>query len=1054
MKRFLAVILVAIMLITGIPVSLIASAASGEGAISAPELTDASLSLGADLTMKFYVTVDERDEFSEGELRLKVTMCGKTVEITDYTVDGGKLVFAFEGIAPQLMTELIDIELYRGDTKIDETLDYSVKQNVQTLLTSYPNDTNLVRLLSDMLRYGEAAQKYRGYNIGNLATAGVTGMSAELADVPTSTDKKILSESAVNNEFFTSVGVRFDSVNKLYVTLSSYENTKIIVKIGDTVVATYDNISSTTVYTGAIYASNFGTVYTFELYDNDVLVQTLTYSVNSYCYSKKSSENDNTVELVNALYRYGLAAANYIDNLPEPEPEPDPDTPNYDGILNEKPPKTLKILAIGNSFSTDSMQYLYQICKNGGVENIVLGNLYNGGCSLDEHYDYAVNNTTDYTYYKNTTGAWETNKKYTLKDAVKDEDWDYISLQQTSKTCGLPNSYSKLDGLIKIVRGYNKTAKLIWNMTWAYQQDSTHSSFPKYDNDQMKMYTMTVDTVKECILSRTDFDLVIPCATSIQNARTSFMGDTLTRDGYHLDLNIGRYIAGLTWYAAITNSSVDNIIYNPNTSLITTEMLAATREAVKNSIWRPYEVTESTYKTGSRPTGSETIDPSVILDPADFIVADTSVAAGFGVDLSKYNQLEWSYAENEYWDTNTAEIVAAGGKNIRSKVKYSVWKTTGKIPVGSIFIIDSGWQMRPILFKEDGTVVGKSFITTNYFVLTEEYLDGATQMVWNVATNPRAKISSYQQASCHVRVYVPSVKKPSAYLKEDTALASQNNIDLRNYNLLSWEYKTNSYWHCTSKAGTTTPGSSAGTYQQNICSRAKYNISKLPVGTVFVLDEGWQYRLEIYEKENEKYTGTRPGFITQRIFVLTDDFLKGCQYVAWNISANPKKNISNLYLEAATHLRIYIPSTNAADYYKSDKELATEHGVDLSQYQLFEWNYTSNAYWNGTSSTSTIAADGKNICSTNLYSKTELPAGAIFIIDEGWQLRIEKFKSKTAKYTGTRPGFINTNFYVLTDKFLSDCGAIGWNVSTDPRGDISAMYKWAASHVRIYVPKS
>ena len=41
-------------------------------------------------------------------------------------------------------------------------------------------------------------------------------------------------------------------------------------------------------------------------------------------------------------------------------------------------PKSLKILAIGNSFSTDSMQYLNQIAKCAGVETIVLGNLYYG----------------------------------------------------------------------------------------------------------------------------------------------------------------------------------------------------------------------------------------------------------------------------------------------------------------------------------------------------------------------------------------------------------------------------------------------------------------------------------------------------------------------------------------------------------------------------------------------------------------------------------------------------------------------------------------------------
>jgi hypothetical protein len=66
-------------------------------------------------------------------------------------------------------------------------------------------------------------------------------------------------------------------------------------------------------------------------------------------------------------------------------------------------PKSLKILAIGNSFSTDSMQYLYQIMKDGGVEEIVLGNLYYGGCSLDQHMSFAKADSASYKYYKNTT---------------------------------------------------------------------------------------------------------------------------------------------------------------------------------------------------------------------------------------------------------------------------------------------------------------------------------------------------------------------------------------------------------------------------------------------------------------------------------------------------------------------------------------------------------------------------------------------------------------------------------------------------------------------------
>ena len=39
-------------------------------------------------------------------------------------------------------------------------------------------------------------------------------------------------------------------------------------------------------------------------------------------------------------------------------------------------PKSLKILAIGNSFSVDSMEYLWRLLRDCGVEKVILGNLY------------------------------------------------------------------------------------------------------------------------------------------------------------------------------------------------------------------------------------------------------------------------------------------------------------------------------------------------------------------------------------------------------------------------------------------------------------------------------------------------------------------------------------------------------------------------------------------------------------------------------------------------------------------------------------------------------
>ena len=46
---------------------------------------------------------------------------------------------------------------------------------------------------------------------------------------------------------------------------------------------------------------------------------------------------------------------------------------------------TLRILAIGNSFSQDAVeQNLYEICAAAG-QQVIIGNMYIPGCSIDKH---------------------------------------------------------------------------------------------------------------------------------------------------------------------------------------------------------------------------------------------------------------------------------------------------------------------------------------------------------------------------------------------------------------------------------------------------------------------------------------------------------------------------------------------------------------------------------------------------------------------------------------------------------------------------------------------
>lgn len=258
--------------------------------------------------------------------------------------------------------------------------------------------------------------------------------------------------------------------------------------------------------------------------------------------------------------------------------------------------KTLKVLAIGNSFSVDGMQYLYQIAKSAGYDDIILGNLYIGSCSLDTHYNNAMYGNASYIYYKNTTGSWTETADKTMLYGIQDEDWDIITLQQASGSSGRPDTYNRLERLVGYVNSKktNPDAKIGWHMTWAYQGNSTHADFVYYDKSQETMYNAILSAVKQEVIPTGLFDFIIPSGTAIQNARTSYIGDTLTRDGYHLSIPYGRYIAGLTWMQALTGVRAEEISYSPDVS-INSSMLEIAREAANNAIKNSFVNTKSVY---------------------------------------------------------------------------------------------------------------------------------------------------------------------------------------------------------------------------------------------------------------------------------------------------------------------------------------------------------------------------------------------------------------------------------------------------------------------------
>lgn len=269
--------------------------------------------------------------------------------------------------------------------------------------------------------------------------------------------------------------------------------------------------------------------------------------------------------------------------------------------VNVVPRSELKFLMIGNSYSDDAIEYVFQIASALGIK-MTLGNLFIGDCTLEKHYNNLIGNSPSYefrTCSEATGGTWENRPNTSSVDAIKSQEWDYISLQQNSTHSGHPETYFMIDQLIPEIRKYNTTAEFVWHMPWADAADSQYGPGVMknhYNNDMMTMYNAYVAAVQKEILTRSAFVKVLSTGTAIQNARTSFIGPNngpLNRDGHHLTYGLGRYIASLTVVATLTGADLTGLTWMPEN--VTEQQRTVAVESAMNAAKTPFAITQSAY---------------------------------------------------------------------------------------------------------------------------------------------------------------------------------------------------------------------------------------------------------------------------------------------------------------------------------------------------------------------------------------------------------------------------------------------------------------------------
>ncbi len=299
-----------------------------------------------------------------------------------------------------------------------------------------------------------------------------------------------------------------------------------------------------------------------------------------------------------------------IDPTPTPDPDPEPEP----GL-----PETIKILAIGNSFSADAVeQELYGLFEAEG-QKVIIGNLYIGGCPLEKHAANATSDAAAYSYRKIVNGIMTKVADTKMSDALADEDWTFISVQEGAGYHGYYNAtYNDithsmepdLTTLLDVVRAKCKNAKLVYHAPWAAKIGYTGVKFSYYGFDQKVMYNMICKATQEVLKAHPEFSLFMNSMDAVQNARTSYIGDNMNRDGWHLNYTTGRYTVGCLWYEKIMGKSVVGNGYHPEGMSETTAEVCQT--AAHEACEHPYTVTDLSYFVKPDDEGGEEASREVL----------------------------------------------------------------------------------------------------------------------------------------------------------------------------------------------------------------------------------------------------------------------------------------------------------------------------------------------------------------------------------------------------------------------------------------------------------
>ncbi len=264
------------------------------------------------------------------------------------------------------------------------------------------------------------------------------------------------------------------------------------------------------------------------------------------------------------------------------------DTPQ---IMQKEDPKaddTVYILMIGNSFCSYYVDELYQMAKAAGIQTKIY-NLYYSGCTIPKHWSWFQTDSSEYKLFTTDEKGRRSKSNISLRGALRQENWDMISLQNTGGTLGVTmqdtekiektkkSVLPKVKDLYDYIREQFPMSELYWHETWAFEVGYNRSSGKvetKEVQDEMRLVTRAI---QGSIPSENNVKL-IPTGEAWYLARQNpVIGDTLCQssaknngagDHYHDGQEGGgQYLNACTWFEVLMGKSCIGNAFRPDYEL-------------------------------------------------------------------------------------------------------------------------------------------------------------------------------------------------------------------------------------------------------------------------------------------------------------------------------------------------------------------------------------------------------------------------------------------------------------------------------------------------------